>query len=43
VPLLVAGERIGEELLKTAEKLKTRGCSLQGLSDYSAGTILTVS
>jgi arginine/lysine/ornithine decarboxylase len=43
VPLLVPGERIGEELLKTAEKLKTRGCSLQGLSDYSAGTILTVS
>ena len=42
VPLLVPGERIGEEVPALASELKARGYSLQGLSDYSAESILTV-
>ena len=42
VPLLVPGERIGAEVPALASELKARGYSLQGLSDYSAESILTV-
>ena len=42
VPLLVPGERIGEEVPALASELKAHGYSLQGLSDYSAESILTV-
>ncbi len=42
IPLLVPGEIITKEILSAVFKYKTSGFSVQGLSDYSLSTIITV-
>ncbi len=41
-PLLLPGERIGEDLIRALSEWKAEGCAVQGLSDHSMKTILTV-
>lgn len=42
IPLLIPGERIGEELLGRLESYKRQGFSLQGLNDYKGEKIRLV-
>lgn len=42
IPLLVPGERIGEELLKRVEFYQRKGLSLQGLKDHQAEKIMVI-
>ena len=42
IPLLAPGEIITKEILSTVFRYKTSGFSIQGLSDHSLSTIITV-